>query len=78
MFPIMPENAPRNAADIARITPIIICKIANTVIPVGLSFPVLSLSTVLFVGAVSGLPHAGQKFSSVTSLPQLGQNPNVI
>jgi len=79
MSPIIPENAPKTAAAIAKKTPEIISKIPKIVMPVGLLFHVPRCSILLFIGGISGLPHTGQKFSlDVTSLPQLGQNPNVI
>ena len=78
MFPIIPENAPNTAAAITKKIPIIISKIPKTVMPVGLPFHMPRCSMVLFIGVISGLPHTGQKFSSVTSLPQFEQNPNGI
>ena len=82
IFPIIPENAPKTTAAIAKKTPEIIFSIPKTVMPVGLCISGLlsnvpRCSIVLFMGANSGLPHTGQKFSlDVTSLPQFEQNPN--
>ena len=82
IFPIIPENAPKTAAAIAKKTPEIISSIPKTVMPVGLRisgllYHVPRCSIVLFMDVNSGLPHTGQKFSlDVTSLPQFGQNPN--
>ena len=81
IFPIIPENAPKNIAAIAKKIPEIISSIPKTVMPVGLRISGLShvprCTIVLFMGANSGLPHTGQKFSlDVTSLPQFEQNPN--